>query len=90
MPRSFLIQSTAKPKPSNLTSFIAFQRFSICQDCAAPLEITPITFSMSSPARLPKLSASDRPCSRPAMAIWFTILVSCPLPAGPISAHILA
>ena len=49
MPRSLRIQSTAKPK-SNLPSTMVFQRFSICQDCAAPLEMVSITFSMSRPA----------------------------------------
>ena len=37
-PRSLRIQSTAKPK-SNLPSLMVFQRLSICQDCAAPLEM---------------------------------------------------
>ena len=40
MPMSLRIHSVAKPKPSALSSFIGFQRFSICQDCAAPLEMT--------------------------------------------------
>ena len=35
------------------------QRFSICQLCAAPLEIAAITLSMSRPARWPRFSASD-------------------------------
>ncbi|MND08524.1 hypothetical protein D3C83_311940 [compost metagenome] len=63
---------------------------SICQDWAAPLEMTPMTFSMSRPAFLPKLIASDRPCRMPTMATWLTILVSWPAPGAPIRAHILA
>ena len=37
---------------------------------------------MSSPARMPKLMPSDRPCTRPAMQIWLTILVSWPEPGA--------
>ena len=90
MPRSLRIQSTAKPKPSNLTSFMVFQRFSICHDCAAPLEMTEITFSTSSPAFLAKLMPSPRPCSKPAMQIWLTILQSWPAPGPPICTQLLA
>ena len=60
-------------------------RFSICQEPAAPLEMTSTTFSMSRPAFLPKWMPSDSPCTRPAMQIWLIILVSWPEPAGPIS-----
>ena len=60
-------------------------RFSICQEPAAPLEITSSTASTSRPARLAKWTPSDRPWTRPAMQIWLTILVSWPEPTGPIS-----
>ena len=83
MPRSLRIQSTAKPK-SNLPAHMVAARLSICQDWAAPWEITSMTLSMSSPAFRPKFMPSDRPCSRPAMQTWLTILVSWPAPAGPI------
>ena len=63
-------------------------RFSICQLCAAPLEITSTTASISRPAARAKLKPSDRPCTTPAMQIWLTILVSWPAPAGPSSAHL--
>ena len=38
---------------------------------------------MGKPARVPKLMPSDSPWSKPAMQIWFTILVSWPEPTGP-------
>ena len=60
-------------------------RFSICQDPAAPLEITSSTACPSSPAFCAKASPSDSPCNSPAMQIWLTILVSCPAPTAPIS-----
>ena len=88
MPRSLRIQSTAKPN-SNLPSTIAFQRLSICQLCAAPLEMALITFSMSRPERWPRFSASARPWTMPAMHIWFIILVIWPEPGGPISVSAL-
>ena len=78
------IQLTAKPCVK-WPSFIVFQRFSICHDCAAPLEMTLITFSTSSPAFLAKWMPSESPCTSPAMQIWLTILVSWPAPTGPIS-----
>ena len=37
-----------------------------------------------------KANPSASPWTRPAMQIWFTILVSCPAPGPPISAAILA
>ena len=89
MPRSFLIQSTAKPK-SNLPSIIVGPRLSICQLCAAPLPITSSTAFMSRPAFWPKAIASDRPCTSPAIAIWLTILASWPEPLGPSSVIALA
>ena len=58
-------------------------RLSICQLWAAPLPMTPSTASMSRPARWPNATASDRPCTRPAIQIWFTILASCPAPLSP-------
>jgi osmotically-inducible protein OsmY len=82
-PRSLRIQSTAKPK-SNLPVTMVLPRLSICQLCAAPLPITSSTCFMSSPARWPKAMASDRPCTRPAMQIWLTILASWPAPASPM------
>src|SRR5258706_585346 len=89
MRRSFLIQSTAKPK-SNLSSTMVLPRFSICQDCAAPLEITSSTSFASRPALMAKLRPSDRASTKPAMQIWFTILVSWPEPEGPSSVTALA
>src|SRR6266705_3805615 len=89
MRKSFLIQSTAKPK-SNLSSTMVLPRFSICQDCAAPFEITSSTSFASRPALMATLGPSDRPCTRPAMQIWLTILVSWPEPEGPISVTALA
>ena len=65
MRRSLRIQSTAKPK-SNLPWTIVFQRFSICQDCAAPFEIVASTLSVSSPARIAKLTASESAWTSPA------------------------
>ena len=62
MPRSLRIQSTAKPK-SNLPSFMVFQRLSICQDCAAPLEMVSITLRMSRPAFCAKARPSETPCT---------------------------
>ena len=84
MRKSLRIHSTAKPK-SNLPSLIVFQRFSICHDCAAPFEIVSMTVATSRPALRAKFSASARPCTTPAIAIWLTIFVSWPEPAGPIS-----
>ena len=55
-PRSLRIQSTAKPK-SNLPWFMVLPRFSICQEPAAPLEITSSTASMSRPALLAEMDA---------------------------------
>ena len=40
---------------------------------------------MSSPAFWPNAIASDKPCTSPAMAIWLTILASCPAPLSPSS-----
>jgi hypothetical protein len=60
-------------------------RFSICQDCAAPFEITSSTWFTSSPAFSAKAMPSESPCTSPAMQTWFTILVSCPAPEGPSS-----
>src|SRR5216117_709606 len=82
MPTSLRIHSIAKPKPSALSSLIAFHRFSICQDCAAPLEITEMTFSRSRLFLFAKASATARDCASPTMQIWLTILVSWPEP-GP-------
>ena len=48
---------------------IVAARLSICQDCAAPLEITSTTARASSPARSAKFSASARPWTKPAMQI---------------------
>src|SRR5690606_28118538 len=84
MARSLRIQSTAKPKSTSPASMVLW-RLSSCQDWAAPLLITAMAASPSSPAHWAKCSASARPWTRPAMQIWFTILVSCPLPTGPIS-----
>ena len=61
-----------------LPAIIVLWRFSICQDCAAPFEMTSITAARSRPARSAKCRPSDRPCTRPAMQIWLTILVSWP------------
>jgi hypothetical protein len=36
-----------------------------------------------------KFSASARPCTTPAIAIWLTIFVSCPEPAGPSKTHVV-
>ena len=58
------IRSTAKPK-SNRPSAMVCQRLSICQDCAAPLEIVASTWSVSSPARCAKLTPSASACSSP-------------------------
>ena len=49
IPRSFLIQSTAKPWSYSPVSIVS-QRLSICQDCAAPFEITSTTPLVSKPA----------------------------------------
>jgi hypothetical protein len=35
------------------------------------------------PAISPKRSASARPCTSPAMQIWFIILAICPAPLSP-------
>ncbi len=86
--RSFRIQSTAKPK-SNLPSTIVCQRFSICQDCAAPFEITEITAGTSRSACCAKWSASASPWTTPAMHNWLHILQSCPAPLSPMRATIL-
>jgi len=86
MPRSLRIHSTAKPK-SKLPRTIVFERFSICHDCAAPFEMTSTTASGSRPARIAKSSPSARPCTVPAMQIWFTIFVNCPAPAPPRRMH---
>src|SRR5262249_31479101 len=86
MERSLRIQSTAKPK-SNLPATIVLYRFSICHDWAAPFEMVAITASMSRPAFFAKWIPSDRPCTNPAIQIWFTIFVSWPAPAGPMSLH---
>ena len=53
---SLRIQSTAKPK-SNWSASIVCDRLSIIQDCAAPLEMTPSTFSGSRPRSAAKFSA---------------------------------
>ena len=45
---------------------------------------------MSRPAFWPKAIASDRPWTSPAIAIWLTILASCPEPLGPSSVIALA
>ena len=63
---------------------MVFQRFSICQDWAAPLEMVSITFCRSRPDFCAKWMPSESAWTRPAMQIWFTILVSWPAPAGPI------
>src|SRR5882672_1851767 len=89
MRRSFRIQSTANPK-SNLSSTMVLPRFSICQDWAAPLEITSSTSLASRPALSAKFRPSESPWTRPAMQIWLTILVSCPAPEGPSSVTALA
>ena len=39
----------------------------------------------SRPALAAKCNPSARPCTRPAMQIWLTILVNCPAPGPPIS-----
>jgi hypothetical protein len=49
--------------------------------------MTETTFSMSRPARLPRLSASESPWSWPTIATWLTILQSWPDPGAPISAQ---
>ena len=64
-------------------------RLSSCQLWAAPLPITSSTWVMSSPAFWPKAMASLRPCTRPAMQTWLTILVSWPAPLSPISVKAL-
>ena len=51
---------------------------------------TSTTSLMESPAFSAKCSDSDRPCTRPAMAIWLHILVNCPAPDGPITRQIRA
>ena len=51
IPRSLRIQSTAKPK-SNRPSSIVSARFFICQEPAAPSEITSTTFEASRPDAL--------------------------------------
>ena len=84
MPRSLRIQSTAKPN-SNLPSFMVFQRLSICQDWAAPLEMVSITLGMSRPAFCANARPSETPCTVTATMTWLTILVSWPEPEGPIS-----
>ena len=83
------VDFTSGPVP-NVSPTIVFQRFSICHDCAAPLEIAAITCSISSPAFMPKARPSESPCTSPAMQIWLTILVSWPDPAGPSRLHIRA
>ena len=45
---------------------------------------------MSRPAFSPKAIASDRPCTRPAIAIWLTIFASWPAPLSPSSVTALA
>ncbi len=60
-------------------------RFSICHDCAAPFEITSSTRLASSPAFSANAMPSESACTSPAMQIWFTIFVSWPEPASPIS-----
>ncbi len=83
MARSLRIQTTAKPK-SKRSSSIVSARWSICQDWAAPCEITSTTRFPSSPARSAKARPSARPSTSPAMQIWFTILVSWPAPVSPM------
>ena len=55
--RSLTIKSTAKPK-SYSSSIIDSHLFSICQDCAAPLEITSKTSFDEIPDFFEKLAAS--------------------------------
>ena len=86
MARSFRIQSTAKPN-SNWPAAIVLKRFSICHDCAAPFEMTPITCSTSRPAALAKWMPSASPCTKPAMQIWFTIFVELPRAGWSQPAH---
>ena len=38
---------------------------------------------------MPKAIPSDRPCTKPAMQTWLTILVSCPAPLSPIKVKAL-
>ncbi|MNG25388.1 hypothetical protein D3C84_1102320 [compost metagenome] len=89
MDKSLRIQSTAKPK-SKAPSSMVWWRCSCCQDCAAPLLITSIAAVASSPAHCAKCKASASPCKSPPTQIWLTILVSWPLPTGPIRRTILA
>ena len=51
---------------------------------------TEYVFTDASPLFFAKWMASERPCTRPAMQIWLTILVSWPAPAGPSRLHIRA
>jgi len=59
-------------------------RFSpICQDWAAPLEITSTTLARVEPGELGEVHALGQSLNQTAMQIWLTILVSWPLPSGP-------
>ena len=77
--RSLRIQSTAKPK-SNLPCVHGLVAVLHLPGLGGALRNRLETASTSRPALLGEMHALGSPCTRPAMQIWLTILVSWPAP----------